>query len=84
MEMFPQESLSPSNDKRERCNLHVWLAALCAGYALYVWPNLVVYYIVSQGLPVEAANGLLTYVTVIASGPIGLWVWVTNKDRKGS
>jgi len=42
---------------------------------LFVWPYVLIYFVLVHQLPVDAMNGLLTYVGVISSGPIGIYLW---------
>lgn len=80
MELFKPVSTSRSKAKKAQ-KLQLWLAVICAGYAIYVWPNLVAYLVIQHGLPTATADSLLVYMGVIASGPIGLWVWL-NRDKE--
>ena len=57
------------------------LALVSAVYALFVWPHLLIFYHLCFGLPETTLPELLTYVGVIASGPIGAYLWAAMKKQ---
>jgi hypothetical protein len=60
----------------------VFLAIICAGYAVYVYPFAIVYLTVKYELTDSVVESLMNYMHMIAIGPIGLFIWSAISPRE--
>jgi len=66
----------PSDPLKVRRNL----ALLSALYSFFIWPHLLIFYFLYLGIPHETVKEMLTYIGMLASGPIGAYLWAAHKS----
>lgn len=62
-----------------RRTLAIWTAI----YAFVILPHLLVFYQVYSGADIGLLQGILTYIGILASGPIGAYLYSAHIRSKG-
>ena len=69
-------------DPNDPFKVRRFLALISLVYALLVYPNLMVFYVLALNYPADHVSELLMYVGTVSSGPIGLYLWAANRGDK--
>lgn len=67
-------------DKNDPMKVRRALAFFVSVYAFLVLPNLLVAYQILAGADIGLLQAILTYVGILASGPIGAYLYAAHKN----